>query len=189
MTPSNASTKDKVAADMMQRDVLTIRPQDTLRDALALMTENHVTGLPVMDQNSKCVGLITASDILNYEREHSGEAEAGAFSQYFDPETQLWESVQTSSFALEQFGHVRVEEVMVRDLISVERETPIKEVARKMQDAGEGILRHRQGVARAARGRDSAPQARRRRRGAPRRGRCGRGPECRGACRPHGCPP
>ena len=60
-------THQLAASDFMQRDVVTVAPDDTLRDALALMTENHVTGLPVMDGKSRCVGLITSSDILNYE--------------------------------------------------------------------------------------------------------------------------
>ena len=60
-------TQRAVAADLMQRDIVTVSPDDTLREALALMTDSHVTGLPVMDGNSQCVGLITASDILNYE--------------------------------------------------------------------------------------------------------------------------
>jgi CBS domain-containing protein len=35
---------------------------------------------------------------------------------------------------LEEFGDVRVEEVMSRELISVDRDTPLKEVGQKMLD-------------------------------------------------------
>ena len=67
---------DMCAVDVMQRDVVTIGPRDTLRMALDLMTENHITGLPVMDDHAKCIGLISATDILNYEHDHVEEAEA-----------------------------------------------------------------------------------------------------------------
>jgi CBS domain-containing protein len=123
-----------VAADFMQRDIVTVGPDDTLRDALALMTENHVTGLPVMDDDSRCIGLITSSDILNYEQEQADFSAEVDTLQYFDPETQKWETVRMSAFGLEEFGDVRVSEVMTRDLIWVDRNMSVKSVARRMTD-------------------------------------------------------
>jgi CBS domain-containing protein len=122
------------AADLMQRDIVAISPEDSLRDALSLMTENHVTGLPVMDGKSLCVGLITASDILNYEEEHADSSAENGEAQFFDPDTQQWERVPFSAFALEEFGDVRVQDVMTRDLVWVSRDTPLKDVARRMID-------------------------------------------------------
>ena len=130
----HATVQQRVAADIMQRDMVTVAPSDTLRDALALMTENHVTGLPVMDGKSRCIGLITASDILGFEEEHAEESTNDGMLQHFNPEISRWESVPISAFGLEEFGDVRVEEVMTRDLISVDRGTPLKKVARKMLD-------------------------------------------------------
>jgi CBS domain-containing protein len=127
-----------IASDVMQRDLIVIYDRDTLREAMELMTNNHVTGLPVVNHDGVCVGIISASDILNYEQEHS-DLSAGSqegVAQHFNPDTQQWESVRLSSFALEEFGEVRVQEVMTRDLISVEDETPLRDVARKMRDAG-----------------------------------------------------
>jgi CBS domain-containing protein len=96
------------------------------------MTENHVTGLPVMDQVDRCIGLITASDILNYEQEHASDSAEDGTSQYFNPETHRWESIQLSAFGLEELGDVLVSEVMTRDLIWVDRDTPLREVAQRM---------------------------------------------------------
>ena len=98
------------------------------------MTENHVTGLPVMDGKCRCVGLITSSDILNYEQEHADDSAESGMAQLFNPEIQQWESVSMSAFGLEEFGDVRVSEVMTRDLIWVDRNTSMKDVARRMID-------------------------------------------------------
>ena len=124
------------AADMMQRDVIVVYDNDSLQETMELMTENHVTGLPVVDAKNRCVGMITASDILNYEQEHAEfTAEANAeLAQHFNADTQQWESVRVSSFALEQFGEVHVKEVMARELVHVGITTPIREVAQKMRD-------------------------------------------------------
>jgi CBS domain-containing protein len=126
------ATKRRVAADYMQRDVVTVSPEDTLRNALDLMTENHVTGLPVMDNYSRCIGLITASDILNYEQEHAGKSADGVTADFFDPESQQWETVPVSAFGLEEFEDVRVGDVMTRDLIWVDRDATLESVARRM---------------------------------------------------------
>ncbi len=127
-------SKRVVAADLMQRDIVAIAPDDTLREALELMTENHITGLPVMDGKSHCVGLITASDILNYEEEHANNSAENGSAQFYDPETQQWETVPFSAFGLEEFGDVRVRDVMTRELVWVDRGTSLKEVARRMID-------------------------------------------------------
>jgi CBS domain-containing protein len=129
---ANTAIRQLVAADVMQRDMVTVSPGDTLRDALALMTENHVTGLPVMDGKSRCIGLITASDILGFEEEHAEDNAEDGMMQHFNNEIGRWESVPISAFGLEEFGDVRVEEVMTRDVISVGRDTPLKEVAQRM---------------------------------------------------------
>lgn len=123
------------AGDIMQRDVVTVSPQESLRDALALMTENHVTGLPVMGDDCRCIGLITSSDILNYEQEHADDATESGTIQYFNPETQLWESVPVSAFGIAAFTETRVSDVMTRELVWVERGASLRDVARKMIDA------------------------------------------------------
>jgi|SRR5688572_19940347 len=128
------TTNKLTALDYMQRDVLTIEPSDTLRNALKLMTENHVTGLPVMDETSRCVGLITASDILNYQEEHAGDLAESGTTQFFDPETQQWEDIPLFAFSREDFADVHVADVMTRDLIWVSRNTPLKDAARRMID-------------------------------------------------------
>ena len=130
------ATKGRVAGDLMQHDLVTVSPNDTLRDTLAQMTMNHVTGLPVMDDKSCCVGLITASDILNYEQDHASDSPENGVANVFDAETQMWESVPLSAFALQEFGHVRVSEVMTSELIWVKRDVPIEDVARLMLNEG-----------------------------------------------------
>jgi CBS domain-containing protein len=124
------------AADVMRRDLIVVYDRDTLRDAMELMTTNHITGLPVVNNQGVCVGIVTASDILNYEQDHSeptGEGEQNV-AQHFNPDTQQWESVRLTSFALEEFGDVRVHEVMTPEVIRVSPDTLLREVAKKMLD-------------------------------------------------------
>jgi CBS domain-containing protein len=49
----------------MTRNVLTATPDMPLTDALALLTENHVSGAPVVD-GGKVVGVFSATDLLAF---------------------------------------------------------------------------------------------------------------------------
>lgn len=128
-------TREQILAqDIMQTDVITVAPSDTLQEAMASLTENHITGLPVIDRKGRCVGVVTAGDILNYEQDHAEfAAEANSdLARHFDPERQRWESVRVTSFALEEFAEVPVSEVMTRELISVGPQATAVEVAKLM---------------------------------------------------------
>lgn len=47
----------------MVSDPITISPDATLNDALSLMQENRISGIPVVEQNQKLVGILTNRDV------------------------------------------------------------------------------------------------------------------------------
>ncbi len=52
------------ARDVMRRDPVTIRPDETMEVAAVKMLEHKVTGLPVVSEKGKLVGLITQGDVF-----------------------------------------------------------------------------------------------------------------------------
>lgn len=135
-TTSKTIAESVTAATIMSRNLLTVSPTDKLAEALQMMVENHVTGLPVVDGKGCCLGVISATDILTYEQSHADEAEEANAEQsrYFDQETGRWESLRAASFALEHFGHVPVNEVMNTNVISVSSDAHVDDIARLMVD-------------------------------------------------------
>ncbi len=51
-------------ADLMSREVVTVREQDSLLEALALMRRQAVRRVPVVGPHERLVGLLAADDIL-----------------------------------------------------------------------------------------------------------------------------
>jgi CBS domain-containing protein len=88
--------KSLTVDDAMIETPLTVRENDGLQDALTLMAENHFSGLPVIDPQGICVGVITANDILRFA---GGDRDLRA-SRYFDPDSNRWESVPVPTPAL-----------------------------------------------------------------------------------------
>jgi len=50
--------------DFMSRDVITIKESDTIGNAAKIMLENNISGLPVVNNENKLVGIITKKDLL-----------------------------------------------------------------------------------------------------------------------------
>lgn len=57
--------------DIMTMDVLTARPEDSLKDAARTMVRAGVSGLPVVDDDGRLVGIITEADFLEREADRS----------------------------------------------------------------------------------------------------------------------
>ncbi len=48
----------------MSRDVISVKTTDTLMEVVKLMRDNHISGVPVLDESNKLRGIISESDIL-----------------------------------------------------------------------------------------------------------------------------
>lgn len=59
-------------AELMRTDVKTIGPDATIAEAVELLAEGHVSGLPVLDKHDRIVGVLSSSDILEAEAEATG---------------------------------------------------------------------------------------------------------------------
>ncbi|MEA3499496.1 MAG: CBS domain-containing protein [Candidatus Marinimicrobia bacterium] len=59
-------TKTLTAKDIMTKDVITIGPDIFLDKAIKKLIENKISGMPVVDENEKMIGIISEKDILNF---------------------------------------------------------------------------------------------------------------------------
>lgn len=51
-------------AEIMQSNLMTVRGTDTIGEAIALLAESHVSGVPVVAERGRLVGVLSNSDIL-----------------------------------------------------------------------------------------------------------------------------
>ena len=51
-------------SDLMTRDVVAAKPTMTLREAAALLVEKRISGMPVVNEESEVVGVVSEADIL-----------------------------------------------------------------------------------------------------------------------------
>ncbi len=68
---------DIPVATAMAHKIISCKPSDNLRQAEALMSQNHVRRLPVTDEKGTLVGIVSIND-LALEAEHEAGAKKGA---------------------------------------------------------------------------------------------------------------
>ena len=56
-------------ADLMQKDVVTIDEDAMVSEAIVMLADGHVSGLPVLNAQRQVVGMISTTDILSAEAE------------------------------------------------------------------------------------------------------------------------
>ena len=49
--------------DIMTKDPITVRPDDSAQKAAGLMKDNHIGPIPVLDQERKLIGMVTDRDL------------------------------------------------------------------------------------------------------------------------------
>lgn len=59
--------------ELLTRNPVTVNAEDTLHEALELMSENRVTALPVINHKGHCSGIVSAFDLVELTRELDDE--------------------------------------------------------------------------------------------------------------------
>ena len=147
--------------DAMTREVLTVTPETTLREAAELFVSRHVSGAPVVE-GQKVVGVVSATDVLEFVATHppgprtradrgevgewaerpASEPDDAAPGAYF---ADLWDDVEaetTQRFADSEgpewdvFAEHTVQEVMTQAVCSLPSTRPIAAAAEYMKTAG-----------------------------------------------------
>jgi CBS domain-containing protein len=54
----------KTVADIMTPNPFTVKPSDSLNEAIKLIAEKRVSGLPVVDEDNRLVGVISETDLM-----------------------------------------------------------------------------------------------------------------------------
>ena len=58
----------RTAHDIMTREVITVTPDTDITQATRILLENHINGLPVVDENQRLVGIVCQSDMIAQQK-------------------------------------------------------------------------------------------------------------------------
>lgn len=109
------------AMDVMVREVVTVKPDDAVADAIKLLIARDVSALPVVDDGGHVVGVISEADLIHRE-EIGTEKHRPWWLEALTPASILAEDYAKSH------GR-RVSEIMSTTVVSATEETPLGEIA------------------------------------------------------------
>src|SRR6201987_1430732 len=113
------------AHQIMTKDVITVTPHTTIGEAANIMLRTHISGLPVMDDAGRLVGVVSESDFLRRSEIGTGRKRPSWLQFILGP------GRAATDFVRER-GR-RVEDVMTQGVITVAEETPLEELVRLME--------------------------------------------------------
>ena len=66
---TKSSAKDRRVRHIMSRDVVSLRADDTVHEALNQLVENRVSALPIVDKLNHCIGILSTTDLIDITRD------------------------------------------------------------------------------------------------------------------------
>lgn len=95
--------------ELMQTNLQTVGPDASIADAIVLLADSHVTGVPVVDRRGRVLGVLTTTDVLNAAAETAGSEERERL-----------------------FEQTTVQEIMTPRPLTISPDTEVKEAAQQM---------------------------------------------------------
>lgn len=126
--------------DLMTTQVITVRPTDTVRQAVIRMAVDNVSGAPVVDNRNHVLGMLSQTDILKlilkYQEKLDAKDEGHLLNSPLD--------VSTASEALDNANHeisdIKVQEIMGHCTLSTTPDAEIIEALQAMMKLNVGRL-------------------------------------------------
>jgi len=115
--------------DLMNPDVVCLAPDTTVREAEALFGERNISGAPVVDPAGRPVGVVSQHDLVRHQAERVTAGGTGRF--YSDVE-----EYRDLASAPVDVSRTPVSRLMSRELLTVERDAPAADAARRMRERG-----------------------------------------------------
>ncbi|MGB9644070.1 MAG: CBS domain-containing protein [Stellaceae bacterium] len=113
------------ASEVMTRNVVTVGRETPVAQVIRLMLDNNISGLPVLDDDGKVVGIVTEGDLLRRSEMGTERHRPRWLEILMGPGRMAREYVRTHGR--------KVEAIMTADLISVAGDTPLDEVVGLME--------------------------------------------------------
>ena len=113
------------AIDVMTRDVVAAPPEVTVQDIARVMINHRISGIPIIDQDRRLVGIVTEGDLLR-RVEIGTERRRSRWSEWFSPNSQL------AADYIEAHAR-RVADIMTREVTSVDESATLAEITDLME--------------------------------------------------------
>ena len=124
------------ARDVMQPDVVSVAPEAALLEVHRLFVQEEIGGAPVVDDEGRVLGVISAKDLLRAVQEQYDSSAAANAPEYFREELPYsgpdW--LAAPEDFQDRMASMTAADAMVRGVITVPPRATVHEIARRMRE-------------------------------------------------------
>ncbi|MBM9602775.1 CBS domain-containing protein [Desulfopila inferna] len=119
----------KQAKDIMTTKVITVTPQTTVSELAQLLTENNISGAPVVDSNNTLIGVVTENDLVYQQK----KVHIPTVINILDSVIYL-ESQEKMREEMQKITGVTVNEIYTKNVKTVNTSTLLEDIATIMAE-------------------------------------------------------
>lgn len=120
-----------IAKDIMSKDVITIRKSASIEEIAKLLIEKNISGVPVVDDSNSIIGIVTKNDLIYKDVEVKFPSYVEFLGGIF-----YLESVKHYEEKLKKFLANSAEDIMTSEVVTINENTDVKEIAEAMVEKG-----------------------------------------------------
>lgn len=117
---------DLLARDIMNTAVIACLPETKLEEIVKTLAEHEISGMPVINQNEKVIGIISESDLLLSEDMEAPRMKTALYGFYI-----LRQSVMDR---MAEMRGIRAEDIMTKRVVSFKADDTVRDIAAALHD-------------------------------------------------------
>jgi len=116
------------AKDIMTKNVITVTPEATVEELARLLMEHKISGVPVVDDNKKLIGIVTENDLIRKNKRLHIPTVIRLFDAYI-----LLGSGKAEE-EIKKMAATTVDEIYTKKVVSIKEETSLEDIATIMAE-------------------------------------------------------
>ncbi len=123
------------AKDIMTRDVLVVKPDTSIEELSAILVQNEISGVPVVDDSGALYGVVTENDLISRNK----RLHIPTVVSFLDAAIYL-ESSKKFEQEVKRLTATRVGDICTRKVVTITEDTTVIDIATIMSEKKAHLL-------------------------------------------------
>ncbi len=119
------------AKEIMTKDVITVTVSTTVEDLARVLVEHKISGTPVVDDKGDLIGIVTENDLIRKNKKFHIPTIVRLYDAFI-----MLESKSKIEQEIKEMAAVTVADIYRKDVVTVNEDTPVDEIATIMSEKG-----------------------------------------------------
>ena len=117
------------AKELMSENVITVTGETPVREFAKILFENKISGTPVVNDQGSVIGVVTESDLIDQNKKVHIPTVVAILDSFI-----FLESPGKMEKELKKMSGIKVDDIFAHEVITVQQDTPLDEVATLMAE-------------------------------------------------------